>query len=252
MLRAGLLISIVIFIFSCAGTKPQANWSAAQYYHYAYKLFEDEDYYEASNEFTVVVLRYAGTSVADSAQFYLAESHFKMDEFLIAAVEYEKLMTSMSRSPLVPRAQFQQAESYYMLSPRPELEQQYTLKAIRAYQTFIEDYPTHELKAKAEKRIFELRDKLAEKAYDNAEIYRKMREYGAAIIYYNMVLEKYYDSSWADNAVAGKIETYLDSEDYAAAAKEVDKFKQQFPDSDLKDEVQKQAERLAEDENQKK
>ena len=79
-----------------------------------------------------------------------------------------------------------------------------------------------------------------------------MREYGAAIIYYNIVLEKYYDSSWADNAVAGKIETYLDSEDYAAAAKEIDKFRQQFPDSDLKDEVQKKADRLAEYENQKK
>lgn len=251
MLRAGFVISIAVFILSCAGTKPQANWSAAQYYHYAYKLFEDEDYYEAANEFTVVVLRYAGTSVADSAQFYLAESHFKMDEYLIAAVEYEKLMTSMSRSPLVPRAQFQQAESYYKLSPRPELEQQYTLKAIRAYQAFIEDFPTHELKPKAEKRIFELRDKLAEKAFDNAEIYRKMREYQAALIYYNIVLEKYYDSSWADDAIAGKIETYLDSEDYAAAAKEIEKFNQQFPDSNLKDEVGRKAKRLSEYETQK-
>jgi len=230
-------------VFNCAGTKPQADWSASQYYHYARQLFDDEEYYDATNEFTVVVLRYAGTSVADSAQFYLAKSHFMMDEYLIAAVEYEKLINTMSRSPLVPESQFELAESYYRLSPRPELDQQYTLKAIRAYQGFIEDYPRHALKEKAEKRIAVLRDKLADKAFANAEIYRKMRKYRAALIYYDQVLEKYYDSSWADKAMAGKIETYIEMEDYVMARKEVEKFHDQFPNSDIK----KQVEALAKD-----
>ncbi len=231
MLRILLLVSMLALIFSCAGTKPQADWSGTQYFHYARQLFDDEEYYDAANEFTVVVLRYAGTSVADSAQFYLAKSHFMMEEYLIAAVEYEKLINSMSRSPLVPEAQFELAESYFELSPRPSLDQEYTFKAIRAYQTFIEDYPTHPLKEKAEKRISILRDKLADKAFENAEIYRKMRKYKAAIIYYDQVIENYYDSSWADKAMVGKIETYIEMEDFVMARKEVEKFRAQFPDS---------------------
>ncbi len=239
LLKVVLVFLISVFIISCAGNKPKPDWDAAQYFKYAKSLFDDEDYYEASNEFTVVVLRFAGTSVADSAQYYLAESHFYMDEYLIAAVEYEKLINSMSRSPLVPQAQFRLAESYFQQSPRASLDQTYTNKALRAYQLFIEDYPTHELKDKAQKRIATLRDKLAEKAYINAENYRKMREYNAALIYYDQVLDNYYDSSWADDALAGKIETYIEMEKPEQASKELDKFKHQFPENDMQDKLDK-------------
>lgn len=237
MTRAVTLSLILVFLFACAGTRPQADWSAAQYFHYAKQLYDDEDYYDAVNEFTVVVLRYAGTSVADSAQYFLAEAHYEMGEYLIAAVEHQKLINNMSRSPLVPNAQFRLAECYYSLSPRPSLDQQYTDKAIRAYQTFIDDFPTHELKENAEKRIGFLRSKLAKKAFKSAEIYHKMREYDAAIIYFDQVLEKFYDTEWADDATIGKARVYIDMEDFLAAKKELEKFSLQFPDSELKNKV---------------
>jgi len=243
-LKVVLVLLISVFIMSCAGTKPKPDWAAAQYFKYAKSLFDEEDYYEASNEFTVVVLRFAGTSVADSAQYFLAESHYYMDEYLIAAVEYEKLINSMSRSPLVPQAQFRLAESYFEQSPRASLDQMYTNKAVRAFQTFIEDYPTHELKDEAQKRISKLRDKLAQKAYTNAENYRKMREYDAALIYYDQVLDNYYDSSWADDALAGKIESYVEMEQPDQALKELDKFKHQFPESNMQDKLDQLASEL--------
>ena len=247
MYKTIALLLLGLFLWQCAGTKPQPDWTAEQYFHYAKKLFEKEKYFDASNEFTVIVLRYPGSAVADSAQYYLAESQFKMDEYLIAASEYEKLINNMSRSPLVPMAQFKLAESYYHLSPRPSLDQKYTLMAIRAYQTFIEDYPNHKLREKAEKRIAELRDKLALKEYKNAEIYRKMRKYRSALIYYDQVLEKYYDSSWADDAMVGKIRTYMEMEDYDNAEKEIEKFFAQFPTSKLTDKVKEFQHKLADE-----
>lgn len=243
MIKKIVVLLTGLILFGCAGIKPQPDWTASQYFHYALSLFEDEDYYESSNEFTVIVLRYPGSSVADSAQFYLAETHFEMEEFIIAAVEYEKLINNMSNSPLVPRAQFKLAECYFNLSPRYALEQQYTEKAIREYQYFIEENPTDLLREEADKKMTIMRDKLAEKKYNSAEIYRKMRRFRAAIIYYDLVLEKYYDSSWADEAMFGKIITYLEMEDYEAARREINKFTQQFPSSDLK----KQAEYYLQD-----
>ncbi len=230
-------ILILVLIISCAGNKPKPDWSPTQYFEYAKKKFEEEDYFEAANEFTVVTLRYAGSSVADSAQYFLAESHFNMDEHLIAAAEYEKLIKNMSRSPLVPKAMFKMAESYYRLSPRPALDQEYTFKAIRNYQLFIEEYPNHSLKEKAEKRIAELRNKLAKKKYSNAEIYRKMHEYRAAILYYDQLLNEYYDTDWADDAMFGKIQALMELEDYTKASKEIEKFKSQFAYSDLLNKV---------------
>ncbi len=250
LFKKGILLLIAVLLMACAGVRPQPDWTAEQYFKYAKKLFDDEDYYEASNEFTVITLRYPGSSVADSAQFYLAESHYKMKEYLIAAAEYEKLITNMNKSKLVPLAQYKLAESYYRLSPRPELDQEYTHKAIREFQIFIEDNPTHPLKEDALRKIAELRAKLALKELKNGDIYRKMHEYRAAIIYYDQVLADYYDTEWADDAMLGKIITYLEMEDYPAAKKEIEKFKDQFPNSELLKKVNELAKKLPEEQNE--
>lgn len=232
-----ILAAMLILFLSCAGNKPKPNWTAKQYYEYAKKIFDDEDYLEASNQFTVVVLRYPGSNIADSAQYYLAESQFKMKEYLVAASEYEKLINNYNRSPLVPKAQYKMAECYFELSPRAALDQEYTHKAIRAFQTFIEDYPTDKLRTEADKKLALLRDKLAKKKYLSAEVYRKMRRYRAALIYFNEVLDNYYDSSWADDAMLGKIKVYIEDEQYVKARNEIEKFKQQFPDSKLQQDM---------------
>lgn len=234
------IISIITLIFiNCSGNKPQPDWTAKDYFNAAKEKYDDEDYFEAVNDFTVVLLRFAGSSVADSAQYYLADSHFMMGDYLVAGVEFEKLINDMNQSPMVNDAQLRLAESYYELSPRPSLDQEYTLRAIREYQYFVEEFPTDTLKESAEKRITELREKLAEKEVDNAEIYRKMKEFKAAVIYFDQVLAKFYDTTWADDAQYGKIRSLLESEEYEQAQLEVAKFEQQFPESELMENVLK-------------
>ena len=230
------LLIIVIFM-NCAGNKPQPEWTASQYFKYAIEKFNDEDYYDAANEFTVIVLRYAGSTVVDSAQLYLADCHFKMEEYIIAAAEYEKLINYMSQSPLVPEAQYKLAESYFQLSPRASLDQNYTEKAIREFQNFIEDFPTNELKESAEKRILLCREKLATKQYKNAESYRKMREFDAALIYYSIVINEYYDTTLADDALIGKMKVHSEMKDFESVKSDYVKFKELFPQSDLSKEA---------------
>jgi len=221
----------------CGGNSPTPDWTAKDFFRAAKEKYDDESYFEAVNEFTVVLLRFAGSTVADSAQYYLADSHYMMGDYLIAGVEFEKLINSMPQSPMVKMAQYRLAESYNELSPRAALDQKYTTKAIREYQYYIEEFPTDTLKEKAEEKILFLRNRLGEKEYENAEIYRKMSEFNAAIVYYDQVLTKYYDTDWADKAQFGKVKTYLDSEDIEQALLESAKFEQQFPDSDLNEEL---------------
>ena len=224
-------------MFSCSGRQPESGWTAEEYYRYAKEKFDDEDYFDAVNDFTVVILRFTGSSVSDSAQYYLATSHYYMDEYIIAAAEYSKLVNTMSESPLVADAQFMLADSYYQLSPRAALDQEYTQKAIREFQIFLEDFPTHPRREEGERKLFELREKLAQKMFDTAELYRSMKEYTSSIIYYNIVLDKYYDSSYADKAQYNKALVYMEIEDYSQAKEELLIFKDKFPQSELSSDV---------------
>ena len=236
-MRKSILVLISFLLLYCGGNSPQPDWTARDFFHAAKEKYDDESYFEAVNDFTVVLLRFAGSTVADSAQYYLADSHYMMGDYLIAGVEFEKLVNSYTQSPLVRKAQYRLAQSYNSLSPRSSLDQKYTTKAIREYQYFIEEFPADSLKEKAERKILTLRNKLGKKEYENAEIYRKMNEFSAAIVYYDQVLAKYYDTDWADDAQFGKIRAYLDAEDADQALLEAAKFEQQFPQSELKEDL---------------
>jgi len=227
-----LFLAGLLFI-NCASNRPKPEWTAEQYFSYAKKIFEKENFFDSATEFAVIVLRYPTSALVDSAQYLLAESHFQMDEHLIAAVEFEKLVNTMSYSPLVADAQLRLAQCYMEMSPRSPLDQKDTRRALKEFQNFIEDFPGHAKRDEAEKNIANLRDKLAEKEWINGDIYRKMREPEAAQIYYDLVLEKYYDTAWADDALYGKIRVYAEQENQENVRAEFARFQKLFPQSPL-------------------
>ena len=96
----------------------------------------------------------------------------------------------------------------------------------------VEESKEAKKKEEVEKKILELRNKLAEKQLRNADIYRLMRRYKAALIYYDIVLSKYYDSEYADDAQYGKALTYYEKEDWLNAKEQLLIFKEKFPDSE--------------------
>lgn len=227
-----VLLTTLIWI-GCSGRSPEPNWTAEEYFEYAKELYSDEDYFESANEFTIIILRYAGSSVADSAQYYLGLSHYNLEEYIISAAEFSKLINNMPQSPLVPDAQFMLGMSYYEMSPRAALDQEYTKKALRAFQLYIEDFPRHSRREEVEIKLLELREKLAQKEFLNAELYRKMYRLRSSLIYYDIVLTRYYDTTWADDALVGKALVYIELEEWVKAREQLLVFKEKFPESDL-------------------
>jgi len=229
---------IIVFLFiECGRRKVDPGWTAEEYYKYAKEKYDDENYLDAQLDFDVVVLRFGGSVYADSAQYFLAMCHYYMDEFLISAVEFRKLITDRSQSPLVVNAQYMLAASFAEMSPRPSLDQEFTIKALKEYQIFLEDFPFDERKEDVQRKVYDLRNKLARKNLQNAELYRKMGRLSSSIIYYDIVLESYYDSEWADEALYGKAVVYFSMEEYSKAKEELMEFKTKFPGSNIMQKV---------------
>lgn len=229
ILKLTILLTLFTLLFSCGKRVNKQNLTADEYFEYAKKKFDRGRYYDAMTEFNVIVLKFSGNPVVDDAQYYLAESHFKQKEYLIAISEYEKLLKDYPTSPYAVLAQFKVGMSYYNMSLRPELDQEYTRKSIRSFQAFIEEHPDHELRGSADKFISEMREKLAKKKMMAARTYQKMGIYDSAEIYYTIVVEEYYDTPFVAVALYRKGECLYDQKKYVEAQTTFTLFLEKYP-----------------------
>ncbi len=219
IILAGFLLLMALFVAYCATTKHKVLMTPEARLKHAIELFNKGHYLDAKTELTIIVLNYPGSSVVDEAQYYLAESHFKLKEYILAAAEYEKLIRNYPDSKYADKARYKIGLCYYELSPNYGLDQKYTLKAIDEFQRFLEDYPNSPLRKDVEEKLKKCREKLAKKDYKAAELYRKMSEWRAAEIYYRSVEDKYYDTSFGPKALfwIGESQYHLGKLDEAAA-----------------------------------
>jgi len=230
LLLAGLLAG---FLSSCGSSNVTQILSAEERFQLGKEKFGKGDYLEAIGDFEIVKLQFPGSAVADSAQYFLAECHFNREEYLLAAEEYQVLKRNMPASTLVPSAQYKTGLSFYNLSPKPSLDQKYTMRAINELQAFIEYFPKNDLVPDAEAKIKELNARLAKKIYDSAVLYMNMEYYRSATIYFNSVVEKYHDTQYAEPALIGKVRSLILRRKYQEARQEIDKFIDKYPNSTL-------------------
>ena len=240
-----LLVTAAAFISGCGSGEQAATLTVDERFARAKALFDKEDYLDAINEFTIITLQYQGSQHAADAQFYLGDCRYKRGEYLLAAFEYGVLKRSYPASPRVPEAQYKLAMSYYQLSPRPALDQQYTRKAIDEFQSFVEYYPSNQLAADAEARIKELDGKLARKLYDAARQYVVLERYNAALRYFDDVIDQYHDTDWAPLAFLDKVDVLITRKKFAEAQTNLSRFLTRYPNSVLRGRADDLQERIA-------
>jgi outer membrane protein assembly factor BamD len=165
------------------------------------EAYAKEDWLEAIHIFDEIRLQAPTSSVAVEATYLEGMARYQSGTYISAAVDFRAVRRNYPSSSLAPRAQFMVGESYYALSPRPELDQKYSEYAMTEYQTFLRDY-SHEknLADSAQMRITEIRNKMGMKFFLAAELYLKLSDNKAAISGFQRVVDNYYDTPAAVEA----------------------------------------------------
>jgi outer membrane protein assembly factor BamD len=222
-----------ITLYSCSSAdKTDINTDDPQRaYDIAKRNYDKKDYQQAIQDFSYIKVRFSGSKIVDKAQYYLAMSHYKREEYILAAYEFDYLLKNYPTSEFSEQGRYDMAMCYYRLSPTYDLDQTYTRYAITSFQLFIELYPNSSLAPDAEAKVFALRNKLAQKTFMSAEIYKKLDDYKAAIIYYDQVLVEYFETDYADDALYEKIVILSDKKKYEDARKEITRFEDKFSSS---------------------
>lgn len=235
-----LCLSAAIFS-SCSSSKKdkELNDDPEKAYEIAYKKYHNGDYYDAIEDFGLIKLKYSGTKVIDKAIYYLGMSYYARKEYVLGAYEFEYLLKNYPGSELSLKARYQLAMCYYGLSPVYNLDQTYTKYAIQEFRNFMDLYPKDPQSLEAEKRIIELKNKLALKEYKAAEQYMVLGNYKSAIIYYDALLDEYFETDLADDALYGKIQALVAKKKYDDVKKEIERFEAKFKGSELLSKVEK-------------
>ena len=196
-----LIICISIILSGCGISNPfDDNIPYKTRFDDGLAFFEEEKYVKASQQFNIIVERASHTDLGDDALFFLAESYFLNEDYDLALIEFEKLVSRMGFSPYIEKSRWRICETLMLLSPNFYHDQDSSIKAITQIQEFLDDFPNSEYSKDADKLINELRTRLAEKNMETGKLYIKLKAYDSAMTSYEIVVNEYYDTKVFNDA----------------------------------------------------
>ena len=155
---------------------------------------------KAGEIFEQIVKNAPYSSVGPPSQFRIGLVLEKEKDFLAAVHAYEKLLERYPNDPLAEDAQLQIGLAYYKEAQHAEYDQNAANQSIAALTDFVLRYPSSKKVARAGEIRAELKQDQSRGLFQIAKFYQKRKDYKAAMIYYNEVIEKNPRSAWANSA----------------------------------------------------
>lgn len=222
---------------------------------FAYKLrsaneyFAKADWDKARELYEECYGVYKGTKEFEDLYFNLSYCYYNEKDYLSAENFFKGYVETFPNSPRAEECDFMRCFCYFKQSPKVELDQSATQKAIGNFQTFINTHPGSPRIKEATDIIDKCRGKLEAKAFQAAELYFNLGQYKSAATSFSNILDDFGDSPRADEYKLMVVKSnYLyalnsieekQPERYEKVLNDCNDFTDRFPDSKLKDEVDK-------------
>ncbi len=220
----GLLI-VIISLSSCSQySRMQKSNDYKKKLAYADKLYQNEKYNKAQVIYGQVKDAFKGTQQYEQLFYNYAYTYYYMKDYESAAFYFKNFVQIFPNSSKTEEMNYMQAYCFYKLSPRVELDQTNTMKAISAMQTFINIYPNSERVKEGTAIIDKCRAKLEQKEYRAAKLYYDLGYYKAAGISFANLLLDYPDSEQGDRYKFLSIKSYFKYADNSVIAKQKERY----------------------------
>ncbi|HSI69961.1 MAG TPA: outer membrane protein assembly factor BamD [Gillisia sp.] len=181
-----LLSGLFLILASCSEyqkvlkeAEPGEKYAMAeQLYNEGLEEESNSKFRKAIRLFEQIVPQYRGKPQGEKVTFLFADSYYHVGDNYLAGYQFERFVQAYPNSDRVEEAQFKSAKSYYYLSPRYDLDQTETLKAIAELQKYADAYPNGEYLQEANELATALRVKLEQKDFEIAKQYHRIGDFG--------------------------------------------------------------------------
>jgi outer membrane protein assembly factor BamD len=212
------------------------QYYAKKKYNYAQQLYEE------------VIPSFRGQPEFEDIYYKYAYTAYYQKDYLNAENLFKTYLEVFPNSARAEEMDYMRAYTFYKQSPKAELDQTNTIKAIGLMQTFINTHPGSARNAEATEIINSSRVKLELKDAKAAQLYYDMGQFKAAAVAYNELLSAYPDAAKGDEYKLMSIKSYFrfaelsveekKSERFEKVVQECNDFLDRFPESNLGKEVQ--------------
>ncbi len=203
MIRSRYIIFLFVSLFglySCKSEfeKIRTSNDPDSMYKSAVEYFEKGEYSKTQTLFESIVSSFRGKKEFEQLNYMFAYTYYHQKDYSAAASAFKNFANTFVYSPFKEEMEYMHAYSLYLQSPNFRLDQQPSLEANDALQTFVNTYPTSERAKECQKLLLNLRKKLEEKAFAQGEQYFNMGQYQSAITTFENVLKEYPDTRDAE------------------------------------------------------
>ena len=243
--------SLSIFLFICFSitscTSDFGKVLKSKDYDYQLKkadeYFYKKKYNQAEQLYVELFPVFKGTQKFEDLYYKYAYCSYFQKNYEDAENLFKGFLEVFPNSPKEEEIAYMHAYMYYLQSPKIELEQTNTAKAIGMMQTFINTHPGSSRLKTAFDIIDKSRAKLELKEYQSAALYYKLQQYRAAGLAFTTLLNNYPESPKGDEYKLMSIKSYYQfaklsiaekqQERYEKVVSEFNDFTDRYPESKL-------------------
>ncbi len=218
----------------------------------AEKYYLNKDYNHAQILYDDLYRVMKGSEHFEDIWYKYAYCAYYLKDYINAENLFKGFVEAFPNSPKSDEMDYMRAYCFWKQSPKFQLDQTNTTKAMGFMQAFIAQHPNSDKVKEATEIIEKCRAKLEEKDFEAAKLYFNLRETNpaylkAASLTFNLLMNAYPDSQFSD-----EYKLYIIKSDYLYAVKsleekkrtrfeqvltDVNDFNDRFPDSKLKQEA---------------
>src|SRR5450432_46535 len=219
----------------------------------AEKYYLNKDYNHAQMLYDDLYRVMKGSEHFEDIWYKYAYCAFYLKDYINAENLFKGFVEAFPNSPKADEMDYMRAYCFYKQSPKYQLDQTNTTKAMGFMQAFIAQHPNSDKVKEATEIIEKCRAKLEEKDYESAKLYFNLHETNpaylkAASLTFNIMMNNYPDSQFSD-----EYKLYIIKSEYLYALgsleekkkvrleqvlTDINEFNDRFPESKLKKQVQ--------------
>jgi len=188
------------------------------------ELFEKKKYRQAQTLYEELFSAVKGTAKFEEVYYRDAYCFYYMKMYREAESFFKGFLEVFPNSTKSEEVDYMRAYCFYLQSPKLELEQVNTSKAIGMMQTFINTHPGSSRIKEATDIIDKCRSKLEQKEFRSAELYYNLGQFRASALAFTALMNNYPESVKGEDYKLKVVKSYYRFAKLSIPDKQVERF----------------------------